>query len=174
MQSGVYPLLKPNRLSYCDFSQQGYNNEAIEIPIGKIETFSGSGRVIFSASRYSNGDINSGHDITYDEALIDTASAMDLDNGIFKVPTHGVYQFSFTANNHCCDKEEYEIVDIYVNGRQQFRAEYWWESTGTYTSRSWQMELKHSDQIKLRVTHGSIFANSDMPISFSGYLLKEI
>ena len=171
MQSGIYPLKESNedpRLSYCDMTQQGYFNPNLETPIGMLETFSGSGRVMFAASKYSEAFYSG--DITFDSEIIDTANAFDRLSGNFNVPVTGTYHFSFSAQNHC-DDSEYDRVYVYKNGNSDHRV--LMAIDCTFTGASWTMSLNKGDDVKLRVTTGELYSKSDYITHFSGYLIKE-
>ena len=173
MQSGIYPLKESNqdpRLSYCDMTQQGYFNDALEIPIGMLEIFSGSGRVIFAATR-KDGYVHDGEVITFDTKIIDTANAFDANTGVLKVPVSGTYFFSASSGNE--PGGSYEYVYFYINDKLDDRVLRWDYDDNSIMGSSWTAMLKTGDEVKLSVVAGTLYAAENYKIKFSGYLLKE-
>ena len=172
VQNGIYTLQGQNedpRLAYCDMSEQGYFSD-LETPIGTLETFSDSGRVMFSVSKRSTSGIGV---IIFDEVIQDTANGYDANTGVFKVPTSGVYDFTFSAHNDCRDP----YVFLFKDGVKEAIIYEWNDGDAGGCSMTggstWTMNLKKDEEITLQVTAGSLLGGLEQSITFSGYLRQE-
>ena len=180
MKSGIYTLQDQNldtRLAYCDMSQEGYIEADLETPIGFIQASTYPYEVAFSVSR-ETGSVGSENDITFDTVIEDNANAFDPDTGIYVVPVSGQYELSTIGLLYCNNYGDQRVY-LFINNRQDIMVlRKYSNSNGEYdsctqTSSSHIVKLKKGDQIKLRVTQGSINGSTDYKIYFSGHLINE-
>ena len=175
--SGIYTLKKDNedaRLGYCDMSVNGYLEADLEVPIGYLEAFASPGRIMFSVYRDSPKGTITG-DITYTQVIQDTNSSVDLENGIFRSPLDGTFQFSISAESYGSFRS---TIGVYVNGKREFTIVNDNDYYGNL-SYMWILNLNSNDEVHLKVDTGSIYVNNDYDrigegrrVIFNGYLIK--
>ena len=177
LNSGIYSLQnenQPPRLAFCDMTENGYLDANIEKSIGyKIEAFPGVGRIMFSTARVWTESgyeiISAVTNITYNQIWENVGDGLDMSTGIFTCPVSGTYKFTFTADalNHGADSAE-----VLLNGLHQFLI--YSNIDGNIhsnLSHTWTLTLKQNDIVNLRVGDGEIFVNSNLRITFTGYMI---
>ena len=149
-------------------------NTAIDKNTNKISdlvTLVGT-RVIFSAIRKGDGDVNSGEIITLTEMEVNVGQGMNPDTGEFTVPVTGVYSFSLSARTN--DDDPNTNVAIYKNDVYQFRiSNYNGEGHNYFTNLSyaWTFVLTKGDKLHLKLTKNGLDVYGEDFIWFNGQLL---
>ena len=170
--SGIYVLQDESqapRLGYCDVNIEGYLDAALEQSIGyKIEAFPDPGRIMFSVYKNNPDQIMFTGDLTYNHEVENVGGHLDLETGIFKSPTDGSFQFTFSGSGYTSGED---YIGVYVNGQLRFLI---YENDDTYSSLNytWVLYLSEADEVRLRTIKGGLLVQSNIIFTFTGLLLK--
>ena len=136
---------------------------------GLHETFISKGDVRFDSIDVAN---------KYNGDAINVGGAMDMTSGIFTVPFSGLYFFTFSGL--AFQKLSSKTLDIFIlvkkNGNRIYEildTQSYGEVTRKVLSSSWMSKLEKGDKIQLSVWYGSLAANKNEHIIFTGQLIMK-
>ena len=127
-------------------------------------------KIFFAARKTSPGGSFDG-EITYDIVDINEGAGFDQQTGKFRAPEGGTYFFTFSGLTSNSKSSTY--VRVYKDGSLHHVIYDGNDAdTGNNINGSWMFSLSKGEEIHLEVTRGKLWASSDLPVIFTGNLLK--
>ena len=173
-KSEIYNLKNPedkwSRIAFCDMqNSDGYDDNSIESLLGYVNTSPEPAQIMFSVYSDKSEDIAAGNYVDFDHTWVNNGNHFSLSNGAFIAPIHGNYEFSFSGHSYV---GIYAQIQVLKNGNkvQEFRTMD--DAHLDNISPTWIIELKAGDEIRLRVSYGSLHSDSSSYRTFSGKLLE--
>ena len=121
--------------------------------------------VTFSSYMNTNNIISANGNLYFDKFLLDKGNAFASD--VFTAPLNGVFQFNFAANTHPGGEVQ---IDIEKNNDVILRFSNGNKDNANFGA-TWLIQLVTNDQIKLTVSKGSIYSNSDSTRILNGQMV---
>ena len=121
--------------------------------------------VTFSSYMNSNNIISATGNLYFDKFLLDEGNAFASD--VFTAPLNGVFQFNFAANTHPGGEVQ---IDIEKNNDVILRFSNGNKDNANFGA-TWLIQLVTNDTIKLKVSKGSIYSNSDLTRILNGQMV---
>ena len=129
--------------------------------------FSFQKKIFFAAHKTSGWNFDG--KITYDIADINEGAGFNKQTGKFRAPEGGTYGFTFSGRTGGTSST---WVCVYKDGNLHHVSADSNEVWGNNINSIWIMELSQGEEVYLEVTYGQLYASSNVPIIFTGNLLK--
>ena len=121
--------------------------------------------VTVSSYMNTNNIISANGNLYFDQFLLDKGNAFASD--VFTAPLNGVFQFNFAANTHPGGEVQ---IDIEKNNDVILRFSNGNKDNANFGA-TWLIQLVTNDKIKLKVSKGSIYSNSDSTRILNGQMV---
>ena len=134
--------------------------------------------IIFSAIKTSGKHYEGSYIDSFDKFLVDDGSEFNLDSGIFKAPTSGVFEFSATLQYTINQYRSFAQIAVLKNLVTQLEFYEYAEDNNNDNrgnlSFTWMLELKEGDEVRLKTITGEFVCQPGSVCTFNGKFIQGI